>query len=464
MGAIYTVALDIGTTKICGAVGKLKRQDNTLEVISFAEEKCDGVKFGQIDNVENTSNAIYEVLLKLAQESFVTIGEVYVGVSGRHVTSWRKQHTMVFQEKEKESEHIITKNDIELLKESLKNKIIPDIRNNIIIGLYQHHFKIDHNPPVSNPIGRSGTRLEGHFMVITTSESTVNKIKMCIDRAASKIDSSLHYIAKEKIHVKYMFQGIASGRSVLNEDEIDEGTCVIDIGGGTTDYVIFEKKTVQSVGVFAVGGERLTEDIKEGCRIKFSDAEKIKIEAGFAYPTESLEQEQMVAVANSSREEKPREIPKKYLTEIIHARLSEIIEWIHTQMISAGYHKKITQHGIVLTGGGSNQDGIKSLVELKTGIPVRIGWPTEHINSLKIRSIADAKYATLVGLLIEGMNDAKNDIIHHRNTITVKETEPSATTTSHKKGGILDALSENAKQFTKNAIEKTKEFLLDDIK
>ena len=201
---------------------------------------------------------------------------------------------------------------------------------------------------------------------------------------------------------------IASSASVLSEEEKDAGVALVDIGGGTTDLAIFKEGYIRYTAVVPFGGNIIDKDIKEGCGVFDKQAEQLKIRFGSAWPEYTKENEVINIQMFKGRE--PQEIQVTNLARIIRCRMEEIIEAVFNEIKNYGYdqpRKKLIA-GIVLTGGGSELKDLPQLVEYLTGLPTRIGHPNEHLASNTPADLSSPKFATAIGLLIDGIERERN--------------------------------------------------------
>jgi cell division protein FtsA len=198
---------------------------------------------------------------------------------------------------------------------------------------------------------------------------------------------------------------LASADAVLSDEEKEAGVMLVDIGGGTTDVAIFKDGIIRHTAVIPLGGKIITEDIKEGCEIIEKQAETLKVRFGSCWPGENSEKEIVSIPGLRGRE--PKEISLKTLSQIIHARMKEIIESVFQEVRNYGYQeaRKRLIAGIVLTGGGAQLKHIAQLFEYITGMSTRIGYPSEHLASGSDPELSSPQYATSVGLVMQGIKD-----------------------------------------------------------
>jgi cell division protein FtsA len=243
----------------------------------------------------------------------------------------------------------------------------------------------------TTPKGMLGSKLEANFHVIIGQTAAAMNIKKCIERAGLEMN---HMI----------LEPIASAEAVLDEEEMEAGVALVDIGGGTTDIAIFHESKIYHSAVIPLGGNIITEDISKGCAIIRRYAEDVKVKFGSAVANENRDDE-LVSIPGI-RGRASKEISFKNLASIIQARMEEIFEMVNYEI-----QKVNSQHtliaGIVLTGGGSLMKHIQQLASFKTGLDVRIGYPNEHLTEDTPKEMASPMYATGIGLVIEGIARAE---------------------------------------------------------
>jgi cell division protein FtsA len=236
-----------------------------------------------------------------------------------------------------------------------------------------------------------GARLEATFHIVVGQVTSIRNIARCVKSA----DLDLKAINLEPL---------ASAEAVLSQEEKEAGVVLVDIGGGTTDIAIFKDGIIRHTAVIPYGGNIITNDIKEGCSIIEKQAEQLKVKFGSAWPGENKENE--IVSIPGLRGRDPKEISLKTLSRIIHARTTEIINAVFTEIKNYGYDQPSRKliAGVVITGGGSQLKHVKQLVEYLTGMDTRIGYPNEHLAALPSdHSLNSPMYATAVGLLMKGL-------------------------------------------------------------
>ncbi len=391
----YVAAVDIGTTKIVSIVGK-KNENGKLEVLGMSKIPSKGVKRGVVLNIEETVNAIKGTVEAVKLKSGVDYTDVLVGIAGQHIRSIRNRGYINRDSYEDE----ITQADVDVLIKDM-HKIPIDVGEEIIHVLPQNYI-VDNETGVKQPVGMSGKRIEGNFHIVIGQIASAKNIEKCVNRCGLEIQ-------------ELVLEQLASSMAVLTEDEKEAGVALVDIGGGTTDVAVYYDGMIQHTAVIPFGGNVVTSDIKEGCAILTRQAEQLKIQFGSALGDMAPEDKVITIPGISGRE--PKEISFMNLAYIIQSRMEEIIDTIAFEIENSGCMDKLSA-GIVVTGGGAMLKNLKQLFNYKTGMDVRIGFPTENIAGENEDEINQPMYATSVGLLLKGFektdkqklnNDQHND-------------------------------------------------------
>src|SRR6478735_3026667 len=421
------VGLDIGTTKICAIVGR-KNEYGKLEVLGMGKAESEGVIKGIVTNIDKTVFAIGKAIKEASEMSGIDIGVVNVGIAGQHIRSSVHHGSITRMSKEDE----VSIEDVNRLTEDMYRIVIPP--GSEIIHVMPQDYTVDAEEVNKNPVGMSGVKLEADFHIITAQTSAINNINKCVRRAGLEIEDLI-------------LEPLSSSLAVLSEDEKEAGVCLIDIGGGTTDIAIFYDSIIRHTAVIPFGGNILTTDIQHGLMVMARQAEQLKTRFGKAIAEEASPNE--IVSIPGIRNRTAKEISVKNLSNIIQARMEEIIEMAHAEIIACGFENRLAG-GIVITGGGSQLGNLKQLVEYMTGMDTRIGYPNEHLGKSKIEAVKSPMYATAVGLVLSGFRslDERED--------RYKEAREVVRTTKTKK-------PIQTKNFFNDILNKTKSLLIDDL-
>ena len=423
------VGLDIGTTKICAIVGR-KNEFGKLEVLGMGKAESEGVIKGIVVNIDKTVLAIDKAIKEASDQAGIDIGIVNVGIAGQHIRSSIHHNSMLRDSKDGE----ITIEDVSRLTEDMYRMVVPS--GSEIIHVMPQDYIVDYEEGIKDPVGMSGVRLEADFHVITAQTSAINNINKCVRRTGLEIDDLI-------------LEPLASSLAVLSEEEKEAGVCLIDIGGGTTDIAIFYDNIIRHTAVIPFGGNILTSDIQSGLQVMSKQAEQLKTRFGKAIAEEASPNE--IVSIPGIRNRTAKEISVKNLSNIIQARMEEIIEMAHTEIINSGFDNRLAG-GIVITGGGSQLACLKQLVEYMTGMDTRIGYPNEHLGKSKIEAVKSPMYATAVGLVLAGFRslDEREERYKEARAVVVKQP-------------IKSKKQVPTSDFFTNILNKTKGLLIDDL-
>ena len=376
------VGLDIGTTKITVIVGK-KDQYGKLEILGTGKSVSNGVSRGVVANIDKTVDSIKIAVEDAEKESGITIEEVYVGIAGQHIKSLQHRGEMVRDDIDEE----ITKSDLDKLDNNMFKLVT--IPGEEVIHVIPQEYTVDGEDFIQDPKGMAGVHIEANFHIITAKSAAVKNIIRCVTKAGLK--------PKDLI-----LEPFASAEAVLDNDELQEGVCLVDIGGGTTDIAIFLDGIIRHTAVIPFGGNVITTDIKQGIQILEKQAEMLKVKFGSAMSSST--KENVIVSIPGLRTNDPKEVSVKNLSAVIESRMKEIIDLVNYQIKSSGYFDKLMT-GIVLTGGGSQLRNLPQLFSYITGKEVRIGLPNEHLGKDSKDLIKSPIYSTGVGLVQKGFED-----------------------------------------------------------
>ena len=375
--------LDIGTTKIVCLAGKLNEYGK-LEIVGLGRSKSLGVRRGIVNNIMHTVESINHAVDKMQDKFGIKADVVCTGIAGQHIRSL--QHSdYITRDKQ---DQLINDEDIQKLHKNVQNLIL--LPGEEIIHVLAQEYKIDGESNIQQPQGMHGRRLEASFHIVAGQKTAIKNITRCVLESGLKVNA-------------LNLEPLASSEAVLSPEEKEEGVVLVDIGGGTTDVAIFKNGIIRHTAVIPFGGNIITEDIKEGCSILTKDAELLKTRFGSAFPDENKSSE-IVSIAGL-RGRDPKEVSLKMLSQIIKARMEEILDQVYQQISAYGFHegKNKLIAGIVLTGGGSQLKHITQLTEYITGMSVRIGYANEHLAKGTLEEISNPSYATSVGLVLRGL-------------------------------------------------------------
>ncbi len=377
------VGLDIGTTKVVAMAGR-KNEFGKVEILGLGRADSAGVSHGVVMNIEQCIRSVEQAIERcIASNPNLEIKEVYVGIAGQHIKSLQTRGDRVRTNIDSE----IGKEDIELLIRDQYRTYIP--AGDQIIDIVPQDFTVDSTPYVVDPIGMSGVKIGANFHVITGDRNAIRNIKRCVDKAQLTTRD-------------LVLQPLASAASVMNDEDLEAGVAIVDIGGGTTDMAVFYDGILKHTAVIPYAGVNITNDIRNGLGVLRAQAEQMKVQFGTAIAEEA--NANAYITIPGLRGLPPKEISVKNLAHIIEARMHEILDYVVYHLKQINLDKRL-YGGIILTGGGAQLKHVTQLTEFVTGLGARIGYPNEHLAGGHTESLMNPMYSTCIGLILRGYHD-----------------------------------------------------------
>lgn len=379
------VGLDIGTTKICAIVGEIKEQGR-VDIIGIGQHPSRGLRKGVVVNIESTVESIRRAVEEAELMAGVKITSVYAGIAGGHIKGFNSRAVVAIKDKE------ITQGDVDRVVDAAKAVAIPLDRE--VLHILPREFIVDDQDGIKEPLGMSGVRLEAEIHIVTGAVTSVQNVVKSCQRAGLEV-------------ADIVLEPIASAEAVLTQEEKDLGVAIIDIGGGTTDILLFVDGGIAHSSVLAIGGNQVTNDIAVGLRTPQMEAEIIKQKYGCAL-TDLVRDDENVEVPSVGGRA-PRIVSRQILAEIIEPRAQELFELINRDIKKTGFEERITA-GAVITGGTSILEGMPEIAErvldlpVRRGLPLNIGGVVEKVNS--------PIYATGVGLVLYGAKEMEEGRVY----------------------------------------------------
>jgi cell division protein FtsA len=368
------VGLEIGTSKICVVVGEV-RPDGAIKILGVGQAPSRGVRKGEIVDFENAQACLHDALVRAEDRSDVMINNVFLAITGAHIKSFNNRGTMRIPEEQNE----ITDDDLEEVKEIARDVDIP--QENVFLHSIVRDYYVDGQEKVNQPAGMLGKMLEADYHIIHCIKTRVQNTIRCVREIPLDVED-------------VVFSPVASAQVVLTQEHKDRGSLLIDIGGGTTDFVMYSGGSISSSGCIGVGGDHITNDISVVMKIPLTKAEKLKVNYGAAILSESPDPEPIVI--DDDPQLAGREIDSGLLNEIINARMTETLERLRDQVSMDGELEALGA-GVFLTGGCSKLEGLDKLTEQIFNLPVSRG----NIGSMSGASAAfeNPQYSTPMGLI-----------------------------------------------------------------
>lgn len=377
------VGLDIGTTKI-GVIIAVVDENFDVDIVGIGTAKSDGLKKGVVVHLDNTVKSIKKAIEEAETVAGITVGEVIVGIAGRHIRSADSRGIITVGR----SDNQITEHDVQRCVEQASTINIPEDRE--IIHVIPQDFVVDDQAGIKNPVGMCGVKIQGNVHIVTAAITSAQNI--------------LNSVRKTGIETQdIVLEPLASSYAVLNDDERELGCAVIDMGGGTTDVAVYMNESIRYTTSIEFGGANVTSDLAFALRTPLAMAEEIKRKHG-ACEVYDIENETIEVPGVGGA--KDREVEKSFIAKVMRARMHEIFTMVANDLRKQKVLNQLGA-GIVLTGGGALCKGADKLAEEVFGVPVKVGYP-KKLKGL-YDSVSTPKHATGVGLILYGLEQMKED-------------------------------------------------------
>ncbi|MGC2829678.1 MAG: cell division protein FtsA [Candidatus Acidiferrum sp.] len=378
----YIIGLDVGSTKTCALIAEVDDEQVKFLALGAAESK--GLRKGLIVNLDSTVSSIRRAVEEAEGVANVPVESAVIGVAGSHVRGVNSRGGVTLGNRARD----IERDDVRRAVDAARNITLPEDRE--VLHVLPHEFRVDAQDGIRDAVGMVGQRLEANVHLVTSSIAATQNLVTAANRAGILVNDTV-------------LEPLASAESCLTQDERDLGCCLLDIGGGTTELIVYGGGVVRHTSAVSVGGDHFTNDLAVGLRTPIPEAEKIKRRHGWA-ASALLHEDTSIEIA-SVGDRPPRTIFARMLTDIIEPRAMELLALIREDIQRAGLDRQIPA-GFVLAGGGARLNGLIDLAEDSFHLPVRIAEP-KGLADLP-EQVAQPEYATVVGLVMYGAKTRRN--------------------------------------------------------
>ncbi|HSV56356.1 MAG TPA: cell division protein FtsA [Magnetospirillaceae bacterium] len=369
--------LDIGTSETCAVIGEYN-DGGTLEIIGVGAAPSTGLRRGVVVNIEATLKSVAQAVEAAELMSGREVRGCWVGVAGANVEGINSRGVVAVTGKGRE----ITQSDVDRVLEAARAVVIPMDRE--ILHVIPQSYIVDDQKGIRNPLDMIGVRLEVEVHIITGAVTTAQNLVRCVNRAGFKAEGLI-------------LQSLAAARAVLSSDEKELGCLLLDLGGGTSDVLVYSEGAPFYTNVVPAGGIQVTNDLSIMLNVPMESAERIKRGAACCYLPLVDPEETVVVPGVGGRA--PQEITRQRIASIVQPRMEEIFGIARDRVEQMGYLRHV-KGGVVLTGGGALMPGAAELASSFFGIPARIGFPLA-VGGL-VDDYRNPRYSTAVGLALTG--------------------------------------------------------------
>ena len=383
----YIVAADLGTAKMSLIVVKVNGFDT--QVVYYKEVASDGIRYSGVSNM-GKAHAPLDVLIKGAEtELNIKINHVIIGMPKFPI----RQETNSGKIMDRGEDTEITAEDIANIKKFAQENYNLTDMGEAVYGAVAQSFSDSENfqSKEEDIIGMASDVIEGHFNIFIGRKKELKNA----DALLAKSDTSA---------IKKYFTAHTTAKLVLTENEMDNGVALVDIGGGATSVTIYVDGIMRHYASIPFGGKTITTDIKSELQITERLAENIKLAFGACMPDKLQNMSEKVLYIEDKLTNHEKQVPIKYLSDIITARMEEILEAVLYIIKQSGFENDI-RCGIVLTGGVSKTVNLRTLIKEMSGYHTRIGHPMIQLSSDGIEGTDNVTAATIIGLVMEALAD-----------------------------------------------------------
>lgn len=418
----YIYALDIGSSKICGAAGKLEKTGR-IQIVGVTTVPCSGLKKGIVVDIDSTASSINNCVEQLKRMIDREITKVFISLSGSMCELIPSRGVVAVSSEDRE----ITKSDV---KRVLNASRIVSIQNNKeIIGVIPKQFIIDGYDNIKDPVGMSGMKLEVESEVIVSQTTIVNNLLKSVQKAELQVEG-------------IVLEPLAIAKAVTKKDENLINIAIIDVGFEKTDIAIYKNGNLKHTEGIPLGGNAITNDIAICLKIPYSEAEKLKIKYGTMFNT-NFDSNENIKVNVSDNESII--IDRNTLMEIMEARIEEIFSLINNKLISTEFMYEIDS--IILGGGGIAEfNNISESCRKRLNKPVRIGAP-DFVGA------SNPIFNTAIGII--------KDVYSTSNFKNLSESDQMASEKVSKVSKVHNSVMSNKETKNESVITKIKVFLAD---
>jgi cell division protein FtsA len=378
------VGLDIGSTKVCAVIGE-RSESGTIEITGVGLCPSTGMRKGVVVNIEATLRAVREAVEAAQMMSGRDVDSCWTGIGGSHIDGINSRGVVAVTGKDRELREIGA-DDIARVMEAARAVAIPMDRQ--VLEVIPQSYIVDNHKGIRDPLDMIGVRLEAEVHIITCSVTSAQNLVKCVNRAGYYVNDLI-------------LESLAAGRAVLTGEEKDLGVALVDIGGGTTEMLVYCDGAPYSTVTIPAGGAQVTGDMSIIKKISFETAERIKIEAGSCFEGMDDSEEDVIVPGVGGRA--PMPIPRSQILAIIQPRMEEIFKMAKEKLDRINFSRPLGA-GIVLTGGGSQLLGAAELASQVFKMPVRIGSPIPGgvLSGGLVEEYRSPVYSTAIGLVLEG--------------------------------------------------------------
>ena len=379
-----TVGLDIGSRSIKCAIGEIKADNNNVKLLGVSEMESAGIKKGVIIDRDVLIDRIEKVINSAELMADEKVTKLSLSITGNHIRCINTQSAISLNHTNGLSngikEKVIGDSDILQVLGSSQSISLPIDRD--ILHTIPQEYSVDMLDEIKNPVGMIGRRLESKVHLVTAATTAMSNIANCVEELGLSVEN-------------IVFQPLASALAVIDEDEMELGITLVELGYTTTNIAVYQKGSIKHSAVLPIGSKSITNDIAVMLQISIKEAEEIKIK--YASALSSMSSSDLMIEFSKTFKNKSASISENEVSNYVEARTQEIFQMVFQEISKADIKDPLT-YGIVLTGGGALMRNIVPMLEKTFSIKARIG---QSIKIEAAKDVADGpNFTTCMGLLL----------------------------------------------------------------
>lgn len=373
----FITGLDVGTSNICALVGKVDRSGE-VELVGEGLSESAGIRGGSVLDLDEASASISKAMREAEKTAALELYSVFLNITGSHLCGYNRQGMINLPNREKgiSSRHIN-----EVINYA---KALPILLDQEPIHTIPQYYVVNDQDDVKNPLGMVGERLTAAVHIIVGSVAQRQNLTRCVNRAGFEVEGVVS-------------ESLAASYAVLNREEKELGVILVNMGGGTTDIIIFDRGVPWYTAVLPIGALQLTEMISKTLKTSIDSAEDIKKRYGSALPS-MVKADVLIMVPGISGRPQ-RNLSSRSLAELIGPEMKKILSQVAAKIEESGYRQRTTS-GVVITGGGTLLQGTIEMAESVLDLPIKLGLACEVKAATNL--LSNPLFTTAIGLIRYG--------------------------------------------------------------
>jgi len=371
------VALDVGSAKTAVIIAQATVEGD-IRFIALGTAETKGLRKGQVSSLDLAATSIRQAVDEAERLAGLPVESTILGVGGGYIAGFNSRGGLGLGNRPRD----VTREDVRRAVDAARQVRLPE--GSEVLHVLPQGFWLDAQNGIRDPIGMVGRQLDVNVHLVTSPAVLAQNMVASVNRAGLMVSD-------------LVLEPLAAAECVLSADERELGACLLDIGAGTAELLVYANGAVRHTAAIAIGGNHFTNDLAVGIRTPILEAERIKCEEVWS-ETERGDQERSIEIPCVG-DRPPRSVPAREVAEILDARAQELLGLVRKELERAGLLAAIPA-GLVLVGGGGRLQGLEEMAEKILAMPARLGRP-RGLAGLPEEAVAP-EFAAIVGLALYG--------------------------------------------------------------